>query len=269
MILTFSNFTDSHPSPKDASKTVPPKAKGSDGHEYVLGKAAYEIVRDNLGSPLDVDTSTKQNGAFTNYSVTAARRAPRVADGVPTAGPESPIPDIQGARTVAPIKTAAIPASSLAPAFISDAARQRLIVKQSSLRAACDLVAKGYPADLKLIIELADTFVTWVFKEETYGLNDHEGGGDGRIDVTPPPSNSPAAKALESARNKAADIRADYHREDAVCPKCGRKEFLGPRAAFCKQAAGGCGWPHGDDEKDAISYGEWLARQQAATVPWK
>jgi hypothetical protein len=259
MILTLSNFIDAHPSPKDASKTVPPKVTGSDGNSYALTRAVFDVVKDNLGSPLDVDVKTEIKGAFTNRSITAAR--------VPATGPESPTstPPVQE-RTV----TAALPQPSSSWQS-NDAVRQRLIVKQSSLRAAIDLLAAKSETnvltdgDVRTALRVADTFVDWVFKGEVYGLSEnHEGGSHPGVTTTAP--TTPAAKALETARQVQRDIRAGYNLEDAVCPKCGRREFLGPRAAFCKRAAGGCGWPHDEDEKEAISYGEWLDRQAATNL---
>jgi hypothetical protein len=257
LILTLSNFVEAHPSPKDASKTVPPKVTGSDGNSYALTKAVHEIVTSNLGVPLDVDVKVETKGAFTNRSIVSAR--------IPATGPESPTstPNAQE-RTVPnlPIQ----PSSSWQS---NDAARQRLIVRQSCLKTAVELLGH-HPGEYGSEAEdeacrIADQFATWVFKEEAYGLSEnHEGGGPHQ--GTNPAPQTPAAKALETARQTVRDVRAGYNPEDAVCPKCGRREFLGPRAAFCGRKQGGCGWPYSEDEKEAISYGEWLGRQAASNL---
>lgn len=89
---------------------------------------------------------------------------------------------------------------------------------------------------------------------------------------TPPPlSPTPASPGAASPPQKTAeqifsDTRAkigsrasSYDDVDAVCPACGRKEFLRPanNPRFCAKADGGCGHPPRGETMQLISYGEF------------
>jgi ribosomal protein L37AE/L43A len=86
-----------------------------------------------------------------------------------------------------------------------------------------------------------------------------------------------AQSHLEDIREKVADIRAGYSDEDAVCPNCGRREFLKQwtQGWFCARSKtagepGGCGYPAKGERLDSpVTYGEFKQRTASTSVPWK
>jgi hypothetical protein len=159
---------------------------------------------------------------------------------------------------------------------------QRLIVRQSALKAAVE-IAVGWGMDymegrtsteigLTNVLHLADSFTAWVFEEGAYGLDVAHGGVSerGGLDA---PSPSPAAVALADVRAKAADRRANYLDEDAVCPACGLRDHLRSLKDggwFCSKRDGGCGFPPKGERLDQpISYGQWKHKNGTATSTFR
>ncbi len=264
MILTFSNFQDSHPSPKDATKTVPAKVKGNDGRDYTMSKAALTIVRENLGVSLEAEVTEKKNGTFTNYTVESARILATAPVSAPIAYLRS---DPVSGRPEGPIQWTSTPSPT--EAVVPHAAAspkpdiQMLIVRQSCLKAAVEFFGT-YKAPTEDVLTVADAFVDWVFKAAD-------------VAQVLPVAQSPAAQHLEDARQKSHDRRADYSLEDAVCPGCGHREWLKQFGGgwFCAPSKtdgepGGCGYPKRGERLDSPpSYGEWLQGQAVNGVPWK
>ena len=276
-VLVFDEFIPSKQSA--AGKMMPPKAKAG-GTTFALNKSVVDLIENSIGTPLDCETKTEQNGKYTNHFVLSARhlasasatppRAVGSTDTRPTAPPTTSLPSPTEAvvtPTASPrtadIK-AAYPALHLGQS--SDEARQRLIVRQSALKAALEYhfnVRGSVEQDLGDITATADYFTAWVFKE------------------TSPEKSAPrtiAQQHLETVREKVADIRAGYSDEDAVCPACGRKEFLkqwtgGWFCARSKEAGvpGGCGYPEKGARLDSpLTFGEWKAAQASKpSVPWQ
>jgi hypothetical protein len=99
-----------------------------------------------------------------------------------------------------------------------------------------------------------------------------EASDSGTGAVPPTPHNLQASSSappprpeeiLEKAKSKLVKASNNgYALEDAVCPRCGRKEALRPvdRPKFCQKSLGGCGAPAKGDAWDLISYGEWRER---------
>lgn len=262
MILTFSDFMPSKQSA--AGKMMPPKAKATDGKTYALVKAVVDLVEYSLGTPLECSIKTEVNGKYTNYTVISAKHVASAA------GPESPptisqiMADASRAVESATSKTFTAQEGQsptpAAPAWQnSDAARQRLIVRQSSLRAAIEWL-NAEDETPEEVLELAEKFTDWVF-EETADTPSPEKNAPHAI--------TPAQQIVEQMREKTADIRSSYRSEDAVCPNCGRKEFLKQWSGgwFCARSKvagepGGCGYPAKGERLDApVTYGEWLEKQ--------
>jgi hypothetical protein len=77
----------------------------------------------------------------------------------------------------------------------------------------------------------------------------------------PPPT---PQESLERIRAQAKPAATDYDDTTAVCPRCGKAEFLRPvtNPKFCQKAAGGCGAPAKGDAWTLISYGEFKERHK-------
>ena len=135
MTLTFTEFFPAHQS--KSGKTVPPKVKTADGTEYACGKDVnLPLV---IGQPYECIVTSKQNGQYTNHYLESA---------VPLSAP------------------APAPTNGHAPVHAPQVDVQRLIVKQSCLKAAVDLVSSGN-ADKKSLLTLADALVNWVYGERS------------------------------------------------------------------------------------------------------
>lgn len=269
MILTFSDYIA--PTTTASGKLAPAKAKAS-GKTYTLSRAVVELVENSLGTPLEcevtTDTRSVNGKVYTNFGIKSAKHIV-----VPSAGPESPPSNPTANPTIPNVQEGPVPTSP-APAWQkiashmdphagsgwqnTDAARQRLIVRQSSLARAVEVLGPGKTlADYE---ELTDLFTALVMEEKSRGLNG--GGGDKPGDGIPA-ARSQAQEHLETARQKLADIRAGYSDEDAVCPACGRREFLKQWDGgwFCSKKDGGCGHPPKGERLDFPStYGEWRQR---------
>ena len=271
MILTFTNFT---PSQTTASgKTAPPKVKASDGHTYALGKyvdAAMVLSAVASGAELECEVASKQSGGYTNWYLnkavavqgavvkaeTAAPSAEKIAPTRVETPSDSSLSGAAGDVTTAPGKK---PAAS---PFVSDSDRQELIVRQSAIKAAIELKSFEQYADLS-VWDLAEEIVSWVYKSgqvnRTAGVETSNGA---------PAVQSSAQQHLAAARQKAEDIWATYDDADAVCPSCGRKEYLKQWTGgwFCARSKvagqpGGCGYPAKGERLDApVTYGEFKER---------
>lgn len=278
-VLTFVEYIE--PTTTASGKTTPPKAKAN-GKTWALAKSTVELIRNSLGTPLECETKSEQNGKWWNHSVLSARHI------VAAAGPESPTftspephemtraPLLHGPSSKPPPTTQEGPVpTSPAPAWQNtDAARQRLIVRQSSLRAAVDWL-NAEDETPEEVLALADQFTRWVFEEEQVDRGLNGGGGDKAQGAVPaarpaeksaPHAISQAQEHLETARQRQAEIRAGYDDSDAVCPGCGRKEWLKQWDGgwFCSKKDGGCGHPPKGERLDfPMTYGEW--RQRASS----
>jgi hypothetical protein len=243
MILTFTEVIASRKTASD--KWTPTKAKATDGKTYVLAKSVVPQVENALGTALDCVTSSKSreyNGKeYTDFTVESAKH---VAATAPVSAPtttSTPTPQAVGSDR---------------PAASPQLDRERLIVKQSAIKAAVELVVADKVPSANLWA-VAEEIVSWVF----------EAGA--------PKNNGPRSVAqqhLEDIREKSADL-PKYADEDAVCPGCGSKEHLihtDQHGWFCSRKTGGCGHPPRGERLDApISYGEWRAKTATTSVPWK
>lgn len=243
--LTFTEYIE--PKMSAAQKMMPAKAKADDGKTYTLPKAAIPLIENSLGTPLECETKTEQNGKYTNHFILSAKH---VAAAAPVSAPiPTPVPAVEAVGRTQPAA--------------SVDARSNEINRQSARRDAVALVVAGiYPPDQ--LWTLIDALANYTYK----------------TDPDSQQNNGPRTQAqhhLDDIREKVADIRAGYSDEDAVCPACGRREFLKQWSGgwFCarsKEAGvpGGCGHPEKGSRLDApVSYGEWKTRTAATSVPWK
>ena len=271
MILTLTDFIAAQETKN--GKMAPAKAKGHDGKTYALGRdvdAALILSAVASGHPLEVEVSSKQttvNGKqYTNHYLNSAKRLPAAS-----AEPSSSLGETAGRPAEAPAVSKPLPIAN------PDDYRQRLIVRQTALKAAAELVANdpAIPAEERFnaIAYLTEKFVGLVFQEgSAYDLDaekvnrsgeDRPHGGD---DVTPPLT--PAHQHLAEARAKAKSITDSYDDADAVCPNCGRKEFLKQYSGgwFCARSKvagepGGCGYPNKGERLDSpVTWGEFKER---------
>lgn len=224
------------------------------------------------GAELECEVASKQSGGYTNWYLNRASAVAGavVAATVPTAAavavqataPESALPpphEAVGDVTPRRIQPAASP--SIKSNWIPDEDKQRLIVRQSAIKAAIELKSFEQYADLS-VWDLAEEIVSWVYSQVNRTAGD-QGGAQ-----TTPAVQTPAQQHLAVARQKAEDIWASYHDEDAVCPSCGRKEYLKQWTGgwFCARSKvagtpGGCGYPAKGERLDApVTYGEFKER---------
>jgi ribosomal protein L37AE/L43A len=282
--LTFTEIIASKQTP--AGKWTPTKAKATDGKTYVLAKSVVPQIENALGTALDCTTTSKSreyNGkTYTDYTVESANHIKATA-------PESAKgrQQLESGLYPAPYQSDSTSFPSPREAVVTPVAsplpdRERLIVRQSSLRAAIEMFGpvSAFRQSLtdeqldalttalaKNVLETAELFVGWVFYKS---------------DQTATKNNGPRTSAqstLDVIREKVSDIRAGYSDEDAVCPACGRREFLKQWSGgwFCarsKEAGvpGGCGYPEKNTRLDApVSYGEWKQKTASSptSVPWK
>ena len=253
-VLVFDEFIPAKQSA--AGKMMPPKAKAG-GTTFALNKSVVDLIENSIGTPLDCETKTEQNGKYTNHFVLSARhlasasatptRAVGSTDTRPTAPPTTSLPS--------PTEAVVTPAASHPP--YRDA-RSDEINRQSARRDAVSLVVAGiYPPDqlFTLIDKLAD-----------YTYHSPEKSAPRTI----------AQQHLDVIREKQADIRSTYADEDAVCPNCGRREWIkqwsgGWACMRSKEAGvpGGCGFPPKGERLDSpVTYGEFKQRT-TNSVPWK
>lgn len=271
-VLTFTEVIQPRQTP--AGKWTPTKAKASDGKTYMVPKSAVALIENSLGTPLECETTSEPNGRWVNYSLVSARHilatTPSGNGGAP--GPERPAP-----AAVPPAKTI----------LGTRDTRETIIAKQSSLRTAVDALGPGQSPTAYL--ELAETFVNWVFEEEAQGaydlaseVNRSSGGGSpppaGTVQpATPATPLTTAQQFVQAAKEKARQAVANYEDATAVCPNCGRAEYLKQYSGgwFCAKSKvagepGGCGYPNKGERLDfPVSYGEWKKKQAAQSVPWK
>lgn len=132
--LTFTEFIPAHQS--KTGKTVPPKVKTADGTEYACGKDVHLPLV--IGQPYECIVNSKPNGQYINHYLDSA---------VPLAAPVAAPTNGHAAQVHAPAPQVDV---------------QRLIVKQSCLKAAVDLVSSGN-ANKAALLTLADALVDWVY----------------------------------------------------------------------------------------------------------
>lgn len=244
-VLTFDEFIPAKQSA--AGKMMPPKARAG-STTFALNKGVVDLIEHSLGTLLDCETKTEQNGKYTNHFIVSAKHVAATA------------PESAPTKTSPPSPTEAVVTPAASPSYPGNE-RERLIVRQSSLKAAVDWAnANGLTAPD--VLAIADSFVDWVYKTDPQKNS---------------ASRTAAQSTLQDIREKLADIRAEYSDEDAVCPNCGRKEFLKQWSGgwFCarsKEAGtpGGCGAPPKGERMDTpATYGEWRARTATTSVPWQ
>jgi len=236
-----------------AGKMMPPKAKTADGTTFALNKAVVDLIENSIGSPLDCDTKTEQNGKYLNHFVLSAKHASATAPVSAPTTTSTPTPQAVGSDRPA--------ASSTTRLRFGADTRSDEINRQSARRDAVSLVVAGiYPPDE--LWTLIDALANYTYK------TDPEKNSGPR---------SVAQQHLEDIREKSAEQKADYADEDAVCPACGRKEFLKQWSGgwFCARTKvpgelGGCGYPEKGTRLDSpITYGEWKQKTATNSVPWK
>lgn len=88
----------------------------------------------------------------------------------------------------------------------------------------------------------------------------------GATSPAPPTTRTPEQILAETKARLTKPLPASngYDDADAVCPSCGKKEFLRPanNPRFCAKNDGGCGFPNSKQGQtfSLISYGEWRER---------
>ena len=284
-LITFNEFKPSEPTRN--GKTAPAKVKGDDNKWYALSRdvdSALVLSAVADGFPLEVETATKEstvNGKrYVNHYLNKASKPIQRTEPIGEA-PRQPVITTPAQPQLPARPAAGNGGAAVTPPprpFIDDAAKQRLIVRQSSLRAAVEYSVKDPAAvSAEEVLALADYFVRWVFEEEeaAYDLAEvKRGGGSAEHSIgeaSKAESQSPAQQYLAEARKKLQDVTGTYEDEDAVCPGCGRKEFLKQYAGgwFCAKSKvdgepGGCGYPRKGERLDApVTWGEFKQRSAA------
>ncbi len=137
-IIKIARFNPAHPSPKDASKTVPAKMFDGNDREFTIDKSLVDFVAAHQGQTVEAEWEETQNGKWTNRKLTGVT--------IPTTPPpavEKPTGNAGWRR---------------------DPAESSLILRQVALKAAVEY--ERYNDDqlktVDQVLRVAETFNDWL-----------------------------------------------------------------------------------------------------------